>query len=132
MLPAREQTLTRLHSLMRLRGEVDALEQGANWEPAFDWLEADLTLTLVMDLPGVDPETLQIAEDGEGVTVTGEREELILEGEFIYQERPVEGFSRRLEFPLAVREGAGEARLRNGVLTVIFDKLERTIDVESK
>lgn len=112
---------------MTLREEVETLSQAGDWVPAADWRDADTHLELIVDVPGVDPERLHLSEEGNEVTVSGERfrpEQLLLQG------RPSGTFSRTFTFPEEVVPQSGEATLQSGVLTVRFEKVHPTIDVE--
>jgi HSP20 family protein len=131
-LPVAKPTLHRLQELMELRQQVETLETGTHWQPAADWLEGESHLALVLDLPGVSLDSLQITEDERGVQLSGERSNIDFVGEFLQQERPTNNFSRRLELPVEVRENSSHATLKNGVLLIVWEKLERTIDVESE
>ncbi len=131
-LPVAKPTLHRLQELMELRQQVETLESGTHWQPAADWLESEGHLALVLDVPGIALDSLQITEDERGVQLSGEREEVNFKGEYLQQERPHNSFSRRLELPVEVRENSSQATLKNGVLLIVWEKLERTIDVESQ
>lgn len=117
--------LARLNSLMGLREIVENLGQGGTWQPAADWLDDGESLTLLLDVPGVDPERLEMQEDDGVVTVAGERPAPA--GQVLQRERPAGAFSRTLALPVAVQPGSGEASLRGGVLTVRFRKALRTL-----
>lgn len=124
-----EPVLTRLHHLMTLREQVETLGQTGPWTPAADWRDLGTHLELLLDVPGVDPESLAMHEDGQQVTVSGERPEPAL---LLRAERPSGPFSRTFTFPEAVCPGSGQAGLAHGVLTVRFEKKCPTIDVESE
>ena len=119
-----EAVLARLQHLMALRGEVEALTEPA-WQPAADWRDAGTHLELVLDVPGADPESLTMQEDGDLVRVSGERPPL--PGRLV-GERPSGPFSRALPFPEPVRPGSGAATLSAGVLTVRFEKRRPTLE----
>ncbi len=120
-----EPVLARLNNLMALREEVEQLGSAFPWEPAADWLDLGTHLLLVMDLPGLQAEQLELLEDGNDLTVAGERS-LLGEGEPLSRERPSGRFSRALTFPAPVRTGSAEASLSSGVLRVRFEKQRKT------
>ncbi|SEJ00436.1 HSP20 family protein [Deinococcus reticulitermitis] len=124
-----EPVLARLHHLMALREQVETLGQTGPWVPAADWRDADTHLELLLDVPGVDPESLALHEDGQQVTVSGERPG---PAQLLRAERPSGPFSRTFTFPEAVCPNSGQAHLGGGVLTVRFEKKCPTIDVESE
>lgn len=125
-----ELALSRLNTLMQLREEVETVTSSGPWEPAADWYASDTHLTLVLDVPGTDPDALAIEEDGEGVTVRGGRSAAEYGEQALLQERPRGVFQRRLPLPLEVVSGSGEASVRAGVLSVRFEKRHKTIDHE--
>ena len=131
MKPMKEPTLARLQQLMTVREEAEALSQGEarGFVPLADWLDEGSTLTLLLDVPAVEPGTLEMQEDGGVLTVAGERASLPPEaGRLLLSERRAGRFSRTLAFPEAVVPGSGEASLQAGVLRVQFRKQHPTID----
>jgi HSP20 family protein len=122
------QTWQPLSQLAKIRERVAQISHRAGWSPAADWFESDDDLMLVLDTPGLDLSSLDLAHDGNLITVAGTREEASY-GERIHNERPSGGFSRTLELPKPVEPGSGVAQFRAGQLEVRFRKLGRTIDV---
>lgn len=120
-----EPVLARLNNLMALREEVEQLSSAFPWEPAADWFDLDTHLLLVMDVPGLDADQLELLEEDGELTVAGERGET-QEGELLSRERPGGRFSRTLNFPAPVRAGSAEASLSGGVLKVRFEKQRKT------
>ena len=120
-----EPVLARLNNLMNLREEVEQLGTAFPWEPAADWHDLGTHLLLVMDVPGLDAEHLELLEEGDDLTIAGERGE-VLDGELLSRERPGGRFVRTLSFPVAVRSGSAEASLSGGVLKVRFEKQRKT------
>ncbi len=120
-----EPVLARLNNLMALREEVEQLGTAFPWEPAADWHDLGTHLLLVMDVPGLDAEHLELLEEGEDLTIAGERGE-VLDGELLSRERPGGRFVRTLSFPVPVRSGSAEASLSGGVLKVRFEKQRKT------
>jgi HSP20 family protein len=122
-----EPVLARLQHLMTLREEVETLGVGAGpWIPAADWADEDAHLTLYLDVPGIDPDRLEMHEEDGMLTVAGER--TAPEG-LLSAERAAGIFRRVLAFPREVLPQTGEAQLAGGVLTVRFQKKHPTIDV---
>ena len=121
-----EPVLARLQHLMNLREEVETLGGVGPWTPAADWTAEDSHLVLHLDVPGVLPDSLELLEEGNTVTVAGERPALErrLQGE-----RPAGTFRRTFTFPDEVLPQTGEAHLLAGVLSVRFQKRHPTIDV---
>lgn len=124
-----EPVLARLQQLMTLREEVETLGTLGAWTPPADWVDEDTHLRLLLDVPGVDPESLEMHEEGGAVTVAGRRE---APARLLHGERPGGTFSRTLPFPEPVVPNSGEAQLAAGVLSVRFEKRHPTIDVTTQ
>jgi HSP20 family protein len=119
-----------LADLASIRERVSQLTQTSNvWAPAADWFETDDDLILVLDAPGCDPDSFEIAHDNESLTVAGTREVQEF-GEARRRERPEGTFQRSLEVPESIEPGSAVAQYRAGQLEVRFRKLGRTITVE--
>lgn len=121
--------VARLQQLMNLREEVETLTEGEGWEPAADWYDLSTHLALLLDIPGVNPDSLELHETENTVTISGEREEM---PEKLSGDRPTGIFRRTLVFPEEVLPNTGDAKLKAGVLTVHFNKKHPTIDVSSQ
>ena len=123
--------LARLQKVMQLREEVETLSGGGPYQPDIDWLETGTYLTLIADVPGCSPDSLTLEDDGESVTLRGERPALPAEQSAMHRERRTGRFSRQLSFPVAVISRSGEASLAGGVLSVRFEKVHKTIEAQS-
>ena len=124
------QTWKPLSDLANIRERIEQLSGSAGvWHPAADWFETDDDLILVLDAPGVNPDSLEIAHDGDTLIVAGEREAQDY-GEARVSERPKGRFERNLQPPEGVEPGSAVAQYRAGQLEVRFRKLGRTITVE--
>jgi HSP20 family protein len=124
-----EPVLARLNNLMSLREEVERISSAFPWEPAADWLDQGTHLLLVMDVPGLNADHLELSEEHGELTIAGERSTGPgdhLHGEFLSRERPDGHFVRTLTFPDAVLPNSAEASLNNGVLSVRFEKRRKT------
>ncbi|GAA5514873.1 hypothetical protein Dcar01_03636 [Deinococcus carri] len=123
-----EPVLARLQHLMTLREEVETLGQGGPWTPPADWVDQGTHLLLLLDVPGVDPDSLELHEEEGTVTVAGRRE---APERRLRAERSAGTFTRTLSFPETVIPRSGQARLNAGVLSVSFEKRHPTIDVNA-
>ncbi len=95
-------------------------EEPATWSPRVDLLEDEEHYVLLVDLPGVRPEDLELLEEGSRITLAGVRHPL--PGTYLLEERPMGTFSRTLDLPGPIEEGTAQASLRQGVLEVRFKK----------
>lgn len=124
-----EPVVARLQQLMNLREEVETLAENDAWEPAADWHDLGTHLALLLDIPGINSDSLELHETGDTVTVSGEREEV---PDKLSGDRPMGMFKRTLIFPEEVLPNTGDAQLKAGVLTIRFRKKHPTIDVSSQ
>jgi HSP20 family protein len=108
----------------------------AHGVPPADVLETKEALLVRVDLPGHDPQSLQVKLEEGTLTITSERRiEKAAEGEaFLRRERSSGAFTRSFVLPPFVDGGRVEARFEHGVLTVTLPKREeakpRVIDVK--
>ena len=124
------QTWKPLSEIASIRERIEKLSGGVGvWQPAADWYGTDEDVILVMDAPGVNPDSLEIAHEGDRLVVAGEREAQDY-GEAMRTERPRGRFERTLEPPEDLEPGSAVAQYRAGQLEVRFRKLGRTITVE--
>ncbi|WP_161882754.1 Hsp20/alpha crystallin family protein [Deinococcus alpinitundrae] len=124
--------LARLNRVMELREEVETLASGGPYTLDADWLSSGTHLTLVADVPGCLPESLTLEDDGEAVTLSGERSALPDDQDALHRERRTGRFTRRLPFPVPVLAQSGEASLVAGVLSVRFEKVNKTIEAHTE
>jgi len=100
------------------------------WEPPVDVLEAGNAILVHVALPGVQPESITLAFDAGGFTVSAARAFPLREGEHAHIHRveiPYGRFERRIDLPLddpySPLELAGKS-LADGVLTLMFQRKE--------
>ena len=81
---------------------------------------------VTVQLPGINPEELDLSLDGNTLTVRGERKELELgEGESVHRrERRFGSFARTVELPFEVENEEVSARYVHGVLEVTLPRAE--------
>jgi HSP20 family protein len=86
--------------------------------------ENDVTLRL--DVPGIDPEQLEVTVDRGILAISGKRDEERTENDkFFVRERTMGTFTRRLRLPETLNADALEASYANGVLEVRIPVLEQ-------
>jgi len=90
--------------------------------PPVNVYEASDAYGLEVEVPGVDPEKLDVTVEGDLVTVSGERVGGGSEAGAHRQERPVGRFSRMLRMPARLEAESVEAHYVDGVLTVKLPK----------
>jgi HSP20 family protein len=90
------------------------------------------------ELPGLDPDKLDISVHGDALTLTGAREaeQIGEEASYHRQERFSGRFTRTVALPFNVDSEKVKAQLRNGILTVKLARAEadkpRKIAIENK
>jgi HSP20 family protein len=87
--------------------------------------ETDQAFEVQAELPGVKKEDVKVAIEHQRVTIEGEtrRDNTQREGEnILYSERSASRFVRSFMLPVEVDDGAAQARMENGVLTLTLPK----------
>ena len=84
-----------------------------------DGIRREDDVLLRFDVPGVDPETIEVNVSHGWLTVSAKREETAAEGErFFVRERPNGSYTRRVRLSERLDSAGIEANYRNGVLEV--------------
>ncbi len=93
------------------------------WEPPVDVLETDKAVLVLMALPGVDPDRVEAAIDGDCLVVAGVRVlPRELETATIHRlELPQGRFERRVRLPAGRYSAVGRA-MKNGCLVITLEK----------
>lgn len=95
------------------------------WVPMDAYREGD-QVVLRLDLPGIDPASLDVTVDQGTLTVKAERHSEVGEGNrVLVSERPQGTFTRRLRLSEALDGDRAEARYDNGVLTITLPVAEQ-------
>ena len=98
----------------------------ANWAPAVDIKEDDKAFTLLADIPGVDPDEIEVTMDKGVLTIKGERQSVKKTEEENYKrvERQYGVCYRRCTLPDSANAEAIEAHSEHGVLKITIPKQE--------
>lgn len=101
-------------------------EPPRTWAPAVDISESADAVVLTADLPGVNPEDVDLRLEDGTVTIKGDRKFEQETGENGYHrlERYRGSFARSFSLPDSVDTAKVNAEFRNGVLTVTLPKKE--------
>ena len=92
--------------------------------PVNVWQSADRVI-VDAEIPGVEPDAVQIDVANGEVTISGKRPALDAESDAVYQrERPAGEFSRSVRLPYRVDADQVTATYRNGVLRVTLPRTE--------
>jgi HSP20 family protein len=100
------------------------LEPAADWVPKMDVAETGDTVTVTLEVPGVDEKEIAVTVDDQMLVIKGEKEEDREEkgGRYHRMERTYGTFTRAVNLPAPVVAEMTTARFKNGVLTVTMPK----------
>jgi HSP20 family protein len=106
------------------------------WTPAIDLFETPSELILVVDLPGVDPSSIDLSLTGSVLSLRGEKAASgVAEPHERIRERSSGAFQRQIALTEEVDFDSVQAEAKNGVLTVRLPKQvaakPRTIPVQA-
>jgi HSP20 family protein len=89
------------------------------------WVSADIAL-VTSEIPGVDPESIDISVVGKSVTIRGTRHpDVLKEGEAYHRrERWLGQFSKTLEMPFSIDPSRVEAKSARGILQISLPRAE--------
>ena len=92
--------------------------------PALDVRETEQAYAVQIDLPGVAKEDVKVTIDGKRVSVEATpRETIGAEAErVLVRERSAVAYARSFALPVELDEGASQAKLENGVLSLTLSK----------
>jgi len=119
--------------LFSLRRESDRLFEdaagsqpgGTRWAPAVDVREDENSVALDVELPGIQPEEVEVSVENGTLMIRGEKRAERKEGDggrYHSVERTYGSFSRSFQLPAGIDENQIEADFQNGVLTVRIPK----------
>jgi HSP20 family protein len=131
-----------LASLRRMEQELENLfgsyASGDTAFPPVNLQKNDTEVKVTAELPGYDPKLIELAVDGQVLTLTGRREEdqETKDGDWLVRERRTGAFRRAIALPWAVDQDKVAADYKNGVLTVVLPRSEaekpRKIEVKTE
>jgi len=120
-------------------GALDwALPGGRGWMPAVDIAENDVEFTVRAEIPGVDPNELEVSITGNQLVLAGEKKESSeKKGKDYYQSESRYGsFRRSIPLPQSVDPEKVEAECAQGILTIHLRKVQESppkrVDVKVK
>jgi len=98
----------------------------SNWSPSVDIKEENDKYIFIADIPGVDPNRIEVTAENGTLIIKGEREEEKKEEKKDYKrvERSWGSFYRRFNLPADVNTDEIVAKSRNGVLELTLPKTE--------
>jgi HSP20 family protein len=99
--------------------------QPSGWRPAVDVIDAEKHYVLEVDLPGVDPSTVQVELEAGLLQIKGERQ-TSRGAVHTMRERRAGKFERSFRVPEAVDADGVTAKYDKGVLEIRVPKVERS------
>ncbi len=97
------------------------------WRPRVDVIDAEKQYVLEVDLPGVDPNSVQVELEKGLLQIKGERHASHgEEAAYTYRERRAGKFERSFRVPEAVDADGVTAKFDKGVLEIRVPKVERS------
>jgi HSP20 family protein len=106
------------------------------WQPAVEVFETEHDVTVKAELPGIDPNHVEVNVTEEGLTIKGEAKIEHEEKKRNYYRRELRygSFQRTVVLPTEVKGDEAKATFRHGILEVKVPKAERvkpkTVKVE--
>ena len=96
----------------------------AQWRPAVDIVETKEQYQLILDLPGIDPQSIDVTQENDVLTITAKRAARELaEGESMRRsERKTGSYQRSFTLPEDVEAETISAKSVNGELTVTLQR----------
>lgn len=110
----------------RFSKEFSSATFGQDWNPSLDLSETKDSLLAEIEVPGINPEDIDISVTGDTLTVTGEKKQETAEKGKTYHltERIYGKFSRSMRLPVTVDPDRVEARYKDGILSITLGKTE--------
>ncbi len=125
--------------MMNLQREMNRLfsnvgQKSPQDHPAVNIWEKDQTAVVTAELPGIDPEKLDVSVSGDTLTIAGVSDrEAFTEGQtYVRQERGAGNFKRNIQVPFQVDAQAVEARYEKGILTVTLPRVKEDLPKKIK
>jgi HSP20 family protein len=97
-------------------------------EPFADLIDAGKEFKVVVELPGIPKEKVDVSVTPDEIDIKGEVNQEVKEERegYVRRERKYSAFHRRISFPEEVLPDGAEAKLRDGILEVIVPKKKPT------
>jgi len=121
--------------------ELDNFFESDNWfmpvkprMPVMDVYETEKEVIAELNLPGIDPEKVDVSVENQILQVTGASEEKKEEKEKGYWRREIRkgSFERQVRLPSPVQEDKVDATYEKGVLKIVMPKAKKKISGAKK
>lgn len=117
-----------------LCGETRLLQPSAskpacNWMPSIELSENEKRIVIRAEIPGVNPDDIDVTISGRVLTISGEKQELSEKDatSIYHSERRFGSFRRVIQLPTSVNTESVTATHRNGVVEIGLDKKQEVV-----
>jgi HSP20 family protein len=94
--------------------------------PVTDIFETGQALTVVLEMPGVDKESVSVNVDNDVLTIEGQIDFSKYEGlQPLYTEYNIGNYSRSFQISSKINQDGISAELKDGVMTLVLPKAEK-------
>ncbi len=103
------------------------MRQEGLWHPLMDVYDGDKEIVVELEIPGIDPDKIEVSIEEDHLFVEGSRansRENGSDGRY-YSERPSGGFHRIVHLSCSVDPDNVHAKYRDGILEITLPKQER-------
>lgn len=110
------------------RPNTSGLAEEDEWQPAIDVAETESELVINVEIPGMDPEDIDVSLSEGTLFIKGEKKPKAEEKEADYHliERSYGTFIRSIPLPAEVQSDKISASYKNGILKITLPKSEET------
>jgi HSP20 family protein len=94
--------------------------------PIADIFETDQALTVILEMPGVDKENVDVSVENDILTIEGRIDYSKYEGlQPVYTEYNIGHYVRTFQISSKIKQGEISAELKDGVMTLVLPKEEK-------
>jgi len=96
--------------------------------PVTDIFETEQALTVVLEMPGVSKESVEVGVENDVLTITGRIDSSKYEGlQPLYTEYNIGNYSRSFQISSKIEQEGIKAELKDGVMTLVLPKAEKAM-----
>ena len=96
--------------------------------PVTDIFETEQALTVVLEMPGVSKESVEVGVENDVLTLTGRIDSSKYEGlQPLYTEYNIGNYSRSFQISSKIEQEGIKAELKDGVMTLVLPKAEKAM-----